>query len=54
MYDKEDENENKLIASQKVYYNIKKLSIIMLDLFQKNMNIETLNLLLVCYCLIIH
>jgi hypothetical protein len=54
MYDKEDENENKLITSQKVYNNIKKLSNIMLDLFQKNLNVETLNQLLVSYCLIIH
>jgi hypothetical protein len=47
MYDKEDEKENKLNISQNVYYNIKKLSNIMLDLLQKNLNIETLNLLLV-------
>jgi len=47
MYDKEDEKENKLNISQNVYYNIKKLSNIMLDLLHKNLNIETLNLLLV-------
>ena len=47
MYDKEDEKENKLNISQNVYYNIKKLSNIMLDLLHKNLNIESLNLLLV-------
>lgn len=47
MFDKEDEKENNLNISQNVYYNIKKLSNIMLDLLQKNLNIETLNLLLV-------
>ena len=53
MYDKEDEKENKLNISQNVYYNIKKLSNIMLDLLQKNLNIETLNLLLVSLWLFI-
>ena len=47
MYEKDDENESKLILAQKVYQNIKKLSGIMIDLFSKNINAEVLNNLIV-------
>jgi hypothetical protein len=47
MYEKDDENESKLILAQKVYQKIKKLSGIMIDLFSKNINSEVLNNLIV-------